>query len=495
MHGHQPSSARRLTIGLLLASVALSGCLVGPNYKRPPVETPPAFKEAEGWTPAKPADDIDKGAWWGVFNDPVLDALERKVEVSNQNLAAAEAAYRAAHAIVAEDRAQLFPTVGLTGSANASGNGGGSGTTITGTGVGGSSTTSQIRSGSNSRSFQVGGDASWAPDLWGKIRRTIEGAHATAQASAADVANARLTAQATLATTYFSLRMTDADKMLFQDTVNAYERALTVTQNKYKVGVAARSDVLTAQTQLINAKASLVDFDRQRTQDEHAIAVLTGQPPADLTITPIANWTPGPPTTPTLVPSTILQRRPDVAAAERAAKAANAQVGIAVAAYFPTLSLTGSGGVESSAVQTLFRASSTFWSVGADVSETILDFGARHAAVQQAKAQYDEAVAQYRQTVLTAFQNVEDALAAARVLQDEQTLRAEAAASAVQNVEIVTNEYKAGTVDYTTVATAQATALSARQALSDIQATRMTEAVDLIQALGGGWSADELKGK
>jgi NodT family efflux transporter outer membrane factor (OMF) lipoprotein len=493
MHRHQPPSAQRLTASLLMASVALSGCLVGPNYKRPPVETPPAFKEAEGWTPAKPADDIDKGAWWGVFNDPVLDGLERKVEVSNQNLAAAEAAYRAAHAIVAEDRAQLFPTVGLTGSANASGNGGGSGTTITG--AGGSSTTTQSRSGSNSRSFQVGGDASWAPDLWGKIRRTIEGAHATAQASAADVANARLTAQATLATAYFSLRQTDADKALFQETVTAYARAVTVTQNKYNAGVAARSDVLTAQTQLTNAKASLVDLDRQRTQDEHAIAVLTGQPPADLTISPIANWTPGPPTTPTLVPSTILQRRPDVAAAERAAKAANAQVGVAVSAYFPTLSLTGSGGVESSAVQTLFRASSTFWSVGADVSETIIDFGARHAAVQQAKAQYDEAVAQYRQTVLTAFQNVEDALAAARVLQDEQTLRAEAAAQAVQNVEITLNEYKAGTVDYTTVASVQATALSAQQALIDIQATRMTEAVDLIQALGGGWSADELKGK
>lgn len=495
MHGPKPSSARRLTIGLLVASVSLGGCLVGPNYQRPPVETPPAFKEAEGWTPAKPADDIDKGAWWSVFNDPVLDALERKVEVSNQNLAAAEAAYRAAHAIVAQDRAQLFPTIGLTGSANASGNGGGSGTTVTGTGAGGSSTTTQIRSGSNSRSFQVGGDASWAPDLWGKIRRTIEGARANAQASAADVANARLTAQATLATTYFSLRQTDADKALFEETVAAYARALTVTQNKYNAGVAARSDVLTAQTQLTNAKASLVDLDRQRTQDEHAIAVLTGQPPAELTIAPIPNWTPGPPTTPTLVPSTILQRRPDVAAAERAAKAANAQIGVAVAAYYPNLSLTGSGGVESSAVQTLFRASSTFWSVGADVSETLLDFGARHAAVEQAKAQYDQAVAQYRQTVLTAFQNVEDALAAARVLQDEQTLRAEAAASAVQNVEITTNEYKAGTVDYTTVASVQATALSARQALIDIQATRMTEAVDLIQALGGGWSADELKGK
>jgi NodT family efflux transporter outer membrane factor (OMF) lipoprotein len=481
----------RLTASLLLAGVALSACLVGPNYKRPSVATPPAFKEAEGWTPAQPADGIDKGAWWGVFNDPVLDGLERKVEVSNQNLAAAEAAYRAAHAIVAEDRAQLFPTVALDASANVSGGHGGGGTTTTG---GGTSVTS-VSGGGTSRQFQVGGDASWAPDLWGKIRRTIEGASATAQASAADIANARLTAQSELATDYFQLRMTDANKALLQQTVDAYQKSLDVTQNKYKVGVAAKSDVLTAQTQLTNAKASLVDLDRQRTQDEHAIAVLDGQAPADLTIQAIADWSPGPPATPIEVPSTLLQRRPDVAAAERSAKAANAQIGVAVSAYFPALTLTGSGGVASSAIDTLFRSSSTFWSFGADATETVLDFGARHAAVAQARASYDEAVAQYRQTVLTAFQNVEDALAAARVLQNEQVLSAEASASATQNVTITLNEYRAGTVDYTTVATAQATALSAQQSLLNVQAERMTEAVDLIQALGGGWSATELKGK
>jgi NodT family efflux transporter outer membrane factor (OMF) lipoprotein len=467
----------RLATSLLLASVGLSACLVGPNYQRPSVATPPAFKEAEGWTPVRPADDIDKGAWWNVFNDPALDDLERKVEINNQTLAAAEAAYREARAIVAEDRAQLFPTVGLTGSATASG--GGKGTTAT----------------SSGRQFQVGGQASWAPDLWGKIRRMIEGARSSAQASAADVANAKLTAQSELATDYFQLRMTDADKALFQQTVVAYERSLTVVQNKYKVGVAARSDVLTAQTQLTNAKASLIDLDRQRTAAEHAIAVLIGQPPANLTITPIDTWTPAVPTTPIEAPSVLLQRRPDVAAAERRASAANAQIGVAVAAYFPTLNLTANGGVASSALQTLFRSSSTFWSVGADVSETILDFGARKAQVAQARAAYDQAVAQYRQAVLTAFQNVEDALAAARVLQDEQTLTAQAAADATQNVAITLNAYKAGTVDYTTVASVQASALGAQQQLLNIQAQRMTETVDLIQALGGGWSADELKGK
>jgi NodT family efflux transporter outer membrane factor (OMF) lipoprotein len=480
----------RLSASLALASVALSACMVGPNYQRPPVTTPPAFKEAQGWVPAAPADDIDKGAWWGVFNDPVLDGLERKVEVSNQTLAAAEAAYRAARAIVGEDRAQLFPTVALDGSATASG-GNGRGGTSSGTGGTVTGTTGK----GVSTQFQVGAAASWAPDLWGKIRRTIEGASASAQASAADVANARLTAQSELAVDYFQLRMADADKALLTTTVDGYARALTVTRNKYAVGVAAKSDVLTAQTQLTNAKASLVDLDRQRTAAEHAIAVLTGQPPADLTIEPLPTWMPGPPTTPEMAPSLLLQRRPDVAAAERDMKAANAQIGVAVAAYFPSLNLTANGGVASTALGSLFKSAASFWSVGADVSETVLDFGLRKAQVAQARANYDQAVANYRQTVLTAFQNVEDALAAARVLQAEQALDEQTAADAGENETITLNEYKAGTVDYTTVASAQATALNARQALVNIRSERMTEAVDLIQALGGGWSADALNGK
>jgi NodT family efflux transporter outer membrane factor (OMF) lipoprotein len=460
--------------------------MVGPNYKRPTVATPPQFKEAEGWSPAVPADAIDKGAWWSIFNDPQLDQLERRIDVSNQTLAAAEAAYRAAHAVVAEDRAQLFPTVDLTGQATVSG-GGGRGASSSGSGV--------STGGGTTRSYQVAGEATWAPDLWGKIRRTIESAHATAQADAADVANARLSAQAELATDYFELRMTDADKTLLENTVAADKRALDVTRNKYQVGVAARSDVLTAQTQLDSAQASLVDLDRQRAVAEHAIAILVGEPPADLTIERDNDWAPVTPTTPIEAPSAILQRRPDVAAAERSVAAANAQVGVAVAAYYPNLNLSADGGVASAALSTLFKSSSTFWSLGADVSETVIDFGARHAAVQQAKAQYDETVAQYRETVLTAFQNVEDALAAARVLQNEESISAEAAKAASDNVVISLNEYKAGTVDYTTVASAQASALSAQESLINLQAERLTEAVDLIQALGGGWSADELKTK
>lgn len=484
---HDRSARLRLCAGLLLAGVGLSACLVGPNYSRPEVATPSAFKEMAGWSPANPADAIDKGAWWSLFDDPALDALERRVEVSNQNLAAAEAAYRQARAIVAADRAQLFPTVGLSASANWSGRGKGGGSVVSGGNV--------VQSGGGSRQFQVGADASWAPDLWGRIRRTIENARASAQASAADVANARLSAQSELAVDYVQLRMTDAQKALLQATIDAYARSLTVTQNRYNVGVAAKSDVLTAQTQLTNAKANLVDLDRQRTQAEHAIAVLTGQPPAFLTIQPVADWSPGPPPTPAEIPSALLQRRPDVAAAERSAAAANAQIGVKVAAYYPNIALSGSYGVSSSAVDALFSSASTLWSLGANVSETVLDFGARKAGVAQARAAYDQAVAQYRQTVLTGFQGVEDALAAARVLQDEQALRAQAAAQAAQNEQIVLNEYKAGTVDYTTVAAAQAAALGARQSLLNVQAARMTEAVDLIQALGGGWSADELKTK
>jgi NodT family efflux transporter outer membrane factor (OMF) lipoprotein len=483
---HARSAPFRLAAGLLLAGVSLSACLVGPNYSRPAVATPPAFKEAAGWTPANPADAIDKGAWWSLFDDPVLDGLERQVEVSNQNLAAAEAAYRQARAIVATDRAQLFPTVGLSASANWTGRGkGGAGSVVSGGNV--------VSSGGGSRQFQVGADASWAPDLWGRIRRTVESARASAQASAADLANARLSAQSELAVDYFQLRMTDAQKALLQRTADAYARSLTVTQNRYNVGVAAKSDVLTAKTQLANTRANLVDLDRQRSQAEHAIAVLTGQPPASLTIQPLADWSPGPPPTPAAVPSSLLQRRPDVAAAERNAAAANAQIGVKVAAYYPNIPLTGSYGFSSSAIDTLLGGSSTLWSLGANVAETVLDFGARKAGVEQARAAYDQAVAQYRQTVLTAFQGVEDALAAARALQDEAALRAQADAQASQNEQITLNEYKAGTVDYTTVAAAQAAALGAHQSLLNVQAARMTEAVDLVQALGGGWSANELK--
>jgi NodT family efflux transporter outer membrane factor (OMF) lipoprotein len=478
---------QRLGVGLLMGAT-LSACVVGPDYKRPDVTTPPAFKEAEGWVPARPADAIDKGAWWSVFDDHRLDELERKVQVSNQTLAAAEAAYRQARAVVAGYRAQLFPTIALDASSAATGShGGGSSTVIASPG------TAAPATGATSRQYQVGAEASWAPDLWGRVRREIESAGGTAQASAADLANVRLTAQSELAINYIELRMTDAQKELLQRALSSYERSLAVTENQYKAGRAARSAVLAARSTLNLTRGSLVDLDRQRTQAEHAIAVLVGLPPSALTIEPMADWSPGAPATPLLVPSTLLQRRPDIAAAERRMAAANAQIGVATAAYYPDLTLSGSYGIASAALSTLFSAPTTLWSLGAALSETVIDFGSRRAVVTEARAAYDETVANYRQTVLAAFQNVEDALAAARVLQNEQPLDAAAASDATQNVTITLNEFQSGTVDYTTVAAALASALTAQQAVLNVQAERMTEAVDLIEALGGGWSEEEVK--
>ncbi len=468
-----PPSRQAARVLALLLSTALAACAVGPNYKRPTVTTTPAFKEAEGWTPARPADGVAKGDWWSVFNDPVLDGLEKKVEVSNQNLAAAEAAYREARALVAEDRAALFPTVDLTGAATGS-------------------RVAATRTSVTANSFQASLGASWAVDVWGRIRRTIEGAKASAQSSAADLANAKLTGQSELAADYFQLRVTDVQKALLVDTVDEYTRSLKITQNQYNAGVAAKSDVLTAQTQLTNAQASLVDLDRARTQAEHAIAVLAGEPPAALTLVADPKWTPPPSPTPVELPSTLLQRRPDIASAERLAANANAQIGVQTAGYFPALTLTGDYGFGAAALGSLFKASNATWSVGGSVAQTVFDAGATTARVRQARAAYDQSVAQYRQTVLTAFEQVEDELAAARVLQNEEHYRVEAAKEAVQAAQIALNQYKAGQVAYTNVVVAQATALSARQALVTLQGQRLAAAVSLIEALGGGWSTAEL---
>ena len=475
----------RLTLALTLMSAsALAACAVGPNYKRPPVETPPQFKEAEGWSPAQPQDGVDRGDWWSVFNDPTLNGLEQKVAVSNQTLAGDEAAYKEARALVAEQRAALFPTVNLTGGATESGQhvtaspGGGGGTARSGTVV--------------TRNYQVALGASWAPDFWGRVRREIENAKASAQASAADLANAKLTIQSELAADYFQLRLEDAEEALLKDTVAGYSKSLTITQNKYNAGVAARADVLQAKTQFESAQASEIDLESARAQNEHAIAVLTGAAPADLTITPIANWKPMVPTTPELVPSQVLQRRPDVAAAERNAKAQNALIGVQIAGYFPDITLTGSYGFASSALNSLFKASNAAWSYGGTFSQLVFDAGATSAKVRQAKAAYAQSVAQYRQTVLTAFQQVEDELAADRVLQKEEPFKRAASQDADQAEQILLNEYKAGTVDYTSVVTAQATALNARQTLLTLQVQRMSTQISLIEALGGGWTMKDL---
>ena len=468
---------------LIGAAASLAACEVGPNYRPSPVETPPAFKEAEGWTPAQPADGVDRGDWWTVFNDPLLNQLEAQVSVSNQNLKAALEAYDQAHAVVAQDRAALFPTLDLTGNVTESKHGGSSTVTSAGTVVAGGTAVSE---------YEVQMSGSWAPDVWGKIRRQIEGAKASAQASYADLANARLSAQSTLADDYLELRLLDAQKVVLKTTADAFAKSLTVTTNQYRAGTVSKANMLQAQTTLLNAQASLVDLDTQRTASEHAIAVLIGKPPADLTIDADPNWKPQIPETPTALPSTLLQRRPDVAAAERSVAAANAQIGVAVAGFYPALTLSGSGGFTSTAISQLFDVSNSLWSVGASVAQTVFNGGLTKAQVRGAKAAHDEAIAQYRQTVLTAFQQVEDNIAASRVLQNEEPLRLEASKAADEAEAVILNQYRAGTVDYTSVVTAQATALSARETLLNIQVQRMTTEVTLIEALGGGWSATQL---
>ncbi|MFI4964064.1 MAG: efflux transporter outer membrane subunit [Caulobacterales bacterium] len=478
----------RLSVGLL-TSVALAGCAVGPNYVRPSAPLSPTFKEAAGWSPAAPADTLDRGDWWTLFDDPALTALEARVQVSNQNVIAAEAAYRQARALVSEQRAALFPVVDLTGSATQSGGGrGSSGQVITGAG-GGTVITGGGGTGSGSRrttQYRASLGASWEPDVWGRIRRTIEAAKSTAQASAADLAAARLSAQGELATDYFGLREADAEIALDQATVAAYQRSLTIATNRYNAGVTVKSDVFQAQTQLANAQADLATLDRQRANFEHAIAVLTGEAPGNFTLA-AAPWVGTVPAIPPAVPSTLLQRRPDIAGAERRVQAANAQIGVATAAYFPTLSLTGSYGFAAGELGSLFTSANSLWSYGASIAQTIFDAGARHARVNEVRAAHDQAVAKYRETVLEALQTVEDQLAATRVLAQQSLLRQQASTAADAAETIVANQYQSGQVPYTNVVTAQTAAYSARRAVAQAAAQRQTTAVALIQALGGGW--------
>jgi NodT family efflux transporter outer membrane factor (OMF) lipoprotein len=477
------NNAMRTTVILrsLLAAAVLSGCAFTPPYERPATPQPAAFKELQGWAPAAPADALDRGPWWTLFNDPVLDSLVRQVEVSNQNVAAAVAAYSQARALVAQQRASLFPTVTLTGGANRNGNGGGS----NGNGNNGND------GGRTSNSFRLNIGSSWEPDVWGRLRAGISAAQANAQASAADLASARLSAQGELAADYFSLRSVDAQRALLATTIEGYQRVLKITQNRFDVGIVPHSDVYQAETQLASAQSDDLTLARQRAQLEHAIAVLIGKAPADFALAP-AQWNVTVPDVPIGVPSTLLERRPDIAAAERAVAAANAQIGIVRAAYFPQIGLTASYGPSASAIGDLFKASSVAWALGLSATETIFNGGANRAAVQGADAAREQAVARYRQTVLTAFSDVEDQLAATRVLAQQQELQRQASAAADKVEEQVLNRYKAGQVSYSEVVQAQVTALNARRALVQTQGNRQTTAVALIQSLGGGWHADQL---
>jgi NodT family efflux transporter outer membrane factor (OMF) lipoprotein len=497
----------------LMTATILSGCVVGPNYVRPTAPTATHFKEAEGWTPADPQESIDKGAWWSMFHDPVLDGLEQRIAISNQTLKQYEAIYRQAHQIVAEARSQYFPTVsGSLGAQESKGTSttgiGGSSTSTTGGSIGGTSTTTSTGSvGGSSTStggatvvtnsgravstYSAGLDASWVPDLWGKVRRTVEGDRASAQSAAANIANYKLSLQATLAEDYFELRVTDEEIKLYRQTVADYQKYLTLTVNQYNAGTQSKSAVVTAQTQLLSAQASLVNFAASRAQYEHAIAMLVGVTPAELTIAP-ATLSRDVPVAPTGVASTLLQRRPDVAAAERTVDYANAQIGVAESAFYPTLTLSGSAGYDANTLGSLFNASSSLWSVGASAADTLLDFGLRRAEVRAARAVYDEDVAAYRQTVLTAFQNVEDELAALRVYEQQEQVELEYEKAAKEAVQLDLNEYKAGIVDYTTVISAETSQLAASQNVITVLESRLLASVLLVEYVGGGWTSADL---
>lgn len=451
----------------------LAGCAVGPAYQRPTTPEPVAYKALEGWKTASPADHLARGDWWSVLGDPELDALAARVKVSNQTVASAEAAYRQARALVREQRASLFPAVDLTGS---------------GTRSGGDTTTT-------SRRYQASIGASWEPDVWGRLRKGVENASASAQASAADLAAAQLSAQGELVVNYLGLRQTDIEIALIGATAEGYQRALAITQNRYAAGIAPKSDVLQAQSQLASAQSDLVGLERTRATYENAMAVLVGEAPSAFRIAAKVDWTAAQPFIPAGVPSTLLERRPDIAGAERRVAAANAEIGVARAAFFPTFSLSGSTGGGSARLGDLFSSSANTWSLGLSAAQTLFDAGARRAQVAQARAAYDAAVADYRQTVLTAFQDVENQLTAVRVLERQDALQQTAATAADQTEQMLLNQYKAGQVAYTDVVTAQASALSARRTLAATRIARQTAAVSLIQALGGGWDGASTSGQ
>ena len=476
------SMAMPVTMGLLI-----TGCAVGPVYERPAAPDVAAYKEAGDWVRAAPADALERGPWWQLFNDPVLNDLAARVEVSNQNVAAAVAAYAQARALVAEQRAGLFPSVTLGGGATRSGNGGGTGNANANANVN-ANTAQGSRSNTN---YQASLGAAWEPDVWGRLQSVANGAAATAAASAADLATAKLAAQGELAVNYLSLRQQDAQQALLASTLAGYGRVLEITQNRYTAGIAAKTDVLQAQTQLANAKADEAGLKRSRAQLEHAIAVLVGQAPGSFTLAIVPDWKPIVPDIPVGVPSTLLQRRPDIAAAERRVANANEQIGVAKAAYYPSLSLNASVGMAASRVAELFSAPAVLWSLGLSAAQVLFKGGALDARLSGATAAHAQAVARYRQVVLTAFQNVEDQLSASQLLQEQQMLRAQASSAADQVEQQVLNRYRSGQVSYTEVINAQTTALSARRALLQATADRQTTAVALIQSLGGGWRNEQ----
>jgi NodT family efflux transporter outer membrane factor (OMF) lipoprotein len=465
--------------GLLSLALAVipAACSVGPDYLRPSAPEPAAYKELKGWKRATPRDDIDRGPWWSVFKDKKLDSFEPQVEISNQTVAADEAAYRQTLAVIKEAQAGLFPTVTLNYS-------------YIGSHFGPLAIGNALGTGTTKTVYTLASNGRWDLDLWGKIRRTVESDVAGAQVSAADLANAKLSAQAMLATAYYNLRAADALQALLDRTVVYYKKTLTITENQYKAGTASQADVATARTQVLTTESAAINVGVMRAQFEHSIAALMGKPPAELTIasTPLGFKLPD---IPVSVPSTLLERRPDIAAAERMMQQENALIGAAVALYYPDISLTGVFGYTGTGGLAVSLANE-FYSLGASATQTIFNAGLFSAQVEAAAATYDQSVATYRQTVLTAFQQVEDELAAIRILARQQKVADDAVKSAQEEVDVLLNQYQAGTVAFTAVVVADAMLLSNQVSALTVRQNRFLAAVALIQALGGGWNSGVL---
>ncbi len=451
-----------LAVGLGLGLV--SACAVGPDYSRPGFDAAPAYKEPQDWKPTEPNDALARGEWWKIFHDDTLDRLESQVDISNENIKAAAAAFEQARALVAQARAGLWPTIGAAFGAQRGAIG--------------------MQHAQTTNTATVSGN--WELDIWGRVRRTLESNRASAQAGAAALAGARLSAQAALATDYFELRAQDQLQQLLDDVVEAETQSLRITQSRYKFGVAARADVVSAETQLLSSQSLQVNAKIQRAILEHAIAVLMGKQPAEFSLQPSAMRN-DVPTVPPGVPSALLERRPDIAEAERQMQAANAQIGVAKSAYFPSLTLSGSDQYTSGVLSQLIHQSNRVWAVGPDLAETLFDGGLRHAQVAQARAAYEQTVDAYRQTVLAGFQQVEDGIVTLRVL-EEQAVIEDATVKAAREAEALTlNQYKAGTVPYSSVITAQTARLNNEQSALQVLSSRLQASVGLIQALGGGW--------
>jgi NodT family efflux transporter outer membrane factor (OMF) lipoprotein len=465
-----------LRLLIVICPLVLVACTVGPDYRRPFSASPAKFKELKGWKQAQPRDHELPGKWWEIFKDPYLNALEEQVDSANQSIAQAEAQYRQAQSLVQTASAAYFPTA--TGTATVNRFRAASGQNVAVRGV--------------KYLFGAALSAAWEPDLWGSVRRQVESSVAVAQAGAATLQALRLSTQATLAQDYFQLRVLDAEIKLLNDTVGTYEKTLKITQNRYAAGIAAKSEIVQAEAQLESARAQAINVGVQRAQLEHAIAMLMGKTPAELSIA-VAPLNTLPPPIPVSIPSQLLERRPDIAAAERQAAAANAQIGVAKAAYFPTLNLAAGNGQQSNMLSSLMTSAARYWALGpAALAIPLFDGGARGAQMQQSIDAYDAGVATYRQTVLISFQEVEDNLAALRILEQEMQVQNKAVESAHKTVLLTTNQYKAGTVSYLNVMIDQAAALANEKTAVDLQGQRLSAAVLLVKALGGGWNASSL---